>query len=175
MPKKQYFIKGKEEITDDNAPVISNEFVDVQPEGEYRGQTIEVKSDTKLEEDLGTGEAIIFRSFQFASNPEMFKNGRPSERVIFDSCVKGIESTLWVDGLKPAKDIPVNFVFAPDNSSFLINVWARPAMGNTLLEDTQTLTEIIHGRRQNRDEVQRSVPVLPTKKKKASRPAKTSI
>src|SRR3990167_3741927 len=106
MAKKEFFIKGKQEITDTNAPVISDEFIDTtREEGDYVGQTIEVHSETKLEQDKGEGGGIAMRTFEFASNPMIFQHGIPDPQAIFNSHLKGIEATLWQDGLEPMTEL----------------------------------------------------------------------
>lgn len=170
MPKK-YFIKGKEEITDANAPVISDEFIDRQPEGDYQGQTIEVQSDTKLEEDQGTGEVAILRTFRFTKNQEIFNVREPSAQEIFESHKQGILGLLWQDGLTPDMNLEVKFI--PDREFYFIQIWAKPQAGQVLIEKTKTLTEIINEARPNTDKVHGSLPVPTATKKKASRTAKT--
>lgn len=176
IKQDKFYIKGKEEIKDLDAPVVSDEFLDKrQPEGDYHGQTIEVRSKTKLEEDLGTGEAVIMRSYVFASNPQLFLNGRPDSQEIFQSHMKGIQSMLWADGLSPAVEIEPRLIFAPDNKTYLIMVWARPSIGQAVIENTRTLTEIIHEGKQggkDRNEIQRGVSVPTTKKKATKRATK---
>lgn len=169
MPKK-YFIKGKEEITDLNAPVISNEFIDKQPEGDYQGQTIEVQSDTKLEADLGTGEVAILRTFRFTKNPEIFRTRIPSAQEIFESHKQGILGLLWQDGLTPDMNLEVKFI--PDREFYFIQIWARPQAGQVLIEKTKTLSEIINEARPNTNKVHGSLSVPTVKEKKASRTVK---
>lgn len=172
---KKYFIAGKEEVTDANAPVISNEFIDTtREEGEYRGQTIEVKSDTKLESDTGVGEAVVLRTYEFAANPEFFKNGLPNSQDVFDSHLKGIMAMLWQDGLQPAHEVEPKLIFSKGGDKYLIMIGARPSVGHSILEKPQTLTEIIHASRKDRNTLQRSVPVSPAKKKASKRAAKAS-
>lgn len=171
----KYFVQGKDEIVDPDAPVVSGEFIDKQEEGDYHGQTIGVTSKTKLEEDLGTGDVILLRTFEFGANPEMFKNGEPSGQDVFNSHMKGILGMLWGDGLQPVPEIEPKLIFSKDRSKYLIMVGARPSLGQSVLETPKTLTEIIHDRRgQDRNSVQRSVPVSPTKEKKTKRAAKAS-
>lgn len=168
--QKEFFIKGKQTITDPDAPVISNEFVDVREDGTYQGQTIEVSSDTKLEQDTGTGEVFIMRTYEFGANPLMFKDGFPHPQELFNSHMKGIAGMLWQDGLSPATELEPRVIYTPDRKKYLIMVWARPSLGQSVIDTPKTLTEIIHdGRRKDRDSVQRSVPVSTTKKKKTSR------
>jgi hypothetical protein len=169
MPKK-YFIKGKEEITDTDAPVISDEFIDKVDGDEYRGQTIEVQSDTKLEDDLGTGDPIVMRAYEFATDPRLLQPNTqfPMAQEFFDSHMKGIAGMLWGDGLTPETEIEPRLIFSKDRRTYLITVWARPQLGQAVLETPKTLSEIANGK-QNRDTIQRGVPVSSTKKKTPKR------
>lgn len=175
MPK-QFYIKGKDEIKDVDAPVISDEFIDHQPEGDYEGQTIGVKSDTKLEEDLGVGAVKILRTFEFGTNPHVFDKGLPDGQTMFEAHRKLIAGLLWQDGMTPIIELDPKIILSSDKSKYLIMVWAKPSIGQVLVEQTKTLSEIVHNERskQNPDKVQRSVPIPPIKKKKASRTVKTS-
>lgn len=147
--KKRYFIKDKEVITDPDAPVISNEFADFREEGVYQGQTIEVQSDTKLEEDHGTGEPYILRTFTFALSPELVNKGVPDSQDLFNAFSKGIESYLWTDGLIAVKELPPRIVFTKKKTHILIMVWAVPRLGQSVLETPKTLSEIIRESRPN--------------------------
>ena len=176
---KEFFIKGKQEITDTDAPIISDEFIDTtREEGDYIGQTIEVHSDTKLEQDKGEGRGVVMRTFEFAASPIIFQNGNPHPQDIFNSHLKGIEATLWQDGLEPMIELEPRLIFTPDRSKYLILVWARVQKGQVSKEmevqkQAQTLTEIVkqNESRPNPDKIQRSVFVPATKKAKASRTA----
>lgn len=171
---KQFFIKGKDVITDPNAPVVSNEFVDHFEGNEYRGQTIEVQSDTKLEQDTGTGDAVVLRTYEFGTNPEMLAQLRkklPHPQEMFNAHVNVISGMLWQDGLAPAEEIEPRLIFSKDRRKYMIIVGARPRLGKTMLEKTRTLTEIINEGRPNSNQIQRSVPVSSTKKTKTSRTA----
>lgn len=182
MPKKtdrqEYFIKGKDIITDPDAPTIEGEFVDnSRPEGKYQGATLEVHSQTHLESDLGMGKPYIMRTYQFKTDPSLLYQVRmgkvtfPTHQEIFASHLKGIAGMLWGDGLTPAIEIEPVLTFTPDRASYLIMVWATPSLGQSLLDKPQTLSQIVHGNKQNSDEVHGSVQLPPTKKKKASRTA----
>ena len=177
MAKKEFFIKGKQEITDADAPVISDEFIDTtREEGDYTGQTIEVHSETRLEQDKGEGHGVVMRTFEFAASPIIFQNGTPHPQDIFNSHLKGIEATLWQDGLEPMIELEPRLIFTRDKSKYLILVWARVQKGQVTLEnrlqkEARTLTEIANESRPNSDQIQRSVFVPATKKAKASRPA----
>lgn len=143
--KREFYIEGQER-KDLDAPVVGGEFV--TEDGDWRGQTVEVKSDTKLEEDTGTGEVIVIRSFEFGANPATFKEyeknyGRlPYAQEIFQSHMKGILSLLWQDGLSPVEEIPPRLILSKKKDKYMIMVGARPQLGQTILEKPQTLSEI---------------------------------
>ena len=176
---KEFFIKGKQEITNTNAPTVSNEFIDTtRPEGDYTGQTIEVHSETRLEQDKGEGRGVVMRTFEFAASPIIFQHGNPHPQDVFNSHLKGIEATLWSDGLEPMIELEPRLIFTPERDKYLILVLARVQKGQLFKEmevqkQAQTLTEIVkqNDTRQNPDKVQRSVFVPATKKKKTSRTA----
>ncbi len=158
--KKEYFIKGKQIITDPSAPVISDEFIDVQPEGEYRGQTIEVQSETKLEDDLGVGSPFVLRSYEFRTDPQLLHDIRnkkatfPSNQELFNAHAKGIAGMLWSDGLTPEISLDPVIIFSKDQSTYLIMVWAKPSLGQSVIDTPKTLSQIVHGSRKNRDKIQ---------------------
>lgn len=172
---KKFYIKGKEEIKDIDAPVISDEFIDTtREEGEYHGQSIQVQSDTKLESDQGTGETIILRTYRWSTNPEIFNKYTPDPQEIFESHKKGILGFLWQDGMTPAPEIEPKFVLSEDRKYYWIIVGARPSVGQVVVDTPKTLTEILHDTRPNRDKVHGSVPVSSTKKTKTGRTTKAS-
>ncbi len=129
----------------ENAPLVGGEFiVEGAKEGELaQGQTVEVKSDTHLEDDLGTGEHVIVRMYQFAVNPEAFRQHIPTASELFESHRKGIAAMLWQDGLTPIVEQDPRVVFAKDKESYMIFVTARPSVGQTVLEKSFTLSELV--------------------------------
>ena len=170
-PKRQKINDEK----DPTAPIVGGEFV--TQEGDWRGQTVEVKADTKLEADTGVGEAIIWRFYEFAANPQVFHdyekaNGRmPFAQEIFQSHAKGILALLWQDGLRPAEEFPPRLIISKKKDRYLIHVAARPQLGQTILEKTKTLTEIANDPAGNTDKVSRKLQLPTAKKKKTSRAA----
>lgn len=149
MPKKQkkeFYIEGKDEIKDVTAPVVGGEFI--TEDGEWQGQNVEVKSDKHLEDDKGTGEAIVIRTYEFAMNPQTFREhelrtgNMPTAQDIFQEHRKGIMSLLWQDGLTPAEDIDPRIIFSKGTNTYLIMVGARPQMGQQVLDKPKTLSEI---------------------------------
>lgn len=165
MPKKkqakQFYIAGKDEIKDTSAPVVVGEFI--TEDGDWQGQSVEVQSDTKLEADKGTGEAIIIRTFEFALNPETFKQhelrtgSMPTVQDIFQEHSRGIESFLWQDGLTAAKDIEPRVIFSKNNKTYLIMVGARPQKGQMIVDAPKTLSELANDPRDNKNKIHRVV------------------
>ncbi len=174
--KQEFYIRGKDEIKNPDAPVISDEFIDTtREEGLYQGQTIEVRSDTKLEEDKGTGDVAILRTFRFTPNPEIFNVRMPSIDEIFASHQNGIMGLLWQDGMTPDKTLEPKFILSPDRSFYLIQVWARPSVGQTVIDETRTLSEIIkNDTRTNTNNLHGGVQLSPAEKKASKRTAKTA-
>lgn len=144
--KEEFYTEAQlaSDPTIDAKAKVGGEFIyQGDPEGEYRGQTVEVKSDTHLEQDQGTGEAIIVRTYQFATNPQAFRDAPPTTQDIFQSHRKGIAAMLWQDGLSPIEGIDPVLIFSKDKSSYLIMVSARAMMGETFIDTPKTLTEIL--------------------------------
>lgn len=112
---------------------------------EWEGEEIGVESDTKIEDDKGTGQEIILRFFDFAANPEVFTMYKPTAQQLFDTHRKGIESLLWTDGLTPYTAIEPRLMFSKDQSSYRFVVSCIPSMGNTLVDKTHTLSELLRG------------------------------
>lgn len=106
---------------------------------EYEAESIKVKSDTKLEEDQGTGIPIVVRFFEFASNPETFRQHRPTAQELFNHHRKGIESMLWTDGLKPYEAVEPKLIFAKDRYQFAITCIPSQA----LIDSTLTLSQLL--------------------------------
>lgn len=154
--QKEFYIKGKQEIKDPTAPVISDEFIDKQKEGDYIGQTIEVHSETNLEQDLGTGAVHIMRTYEFKTDPQLLhqvKNQKakfPPNQELFNSHSRGIAGMLWSDGFTPVTDLEPRVLFSKDKSKYLIMVWATPSLGQIVTDKINTLSEIAHGQNNSR-------------------------
>lgn len=125
-----------------DAPLVGGEFN--TDDGDWQGQTIEVKSDTHLEDDHGTGENVVIRTFEFAVNPIAFKDRTPDYQDIFNSQKNGILAFLWQDGLTLMPEVDPKIIFSKDNTKFFIMVTARPMTGQTVVEKTNTLSELIN-------------------------------
>lgn len=132
--------------------------VDVQKFGgdEHLGQThmhgynhdiesVEAKSQTSLENDVGVGNPIVIRCFEFKMNPEIFKQNPPTKQELFNHHHKGIEMALFRDGLKVVPEINPRMVFNEKSLKYAIFIGAMPMKGFILQERPQTLSEIAHG------------------------------
>lgn len=107
---------------------------------EWEGEEIQAQSKTKLESDPGTGEAIVLRFFDFGANVESFKKQKPTAQDLFNSHIRGMESTLWRDGLRPHEQIQPRLMFSKDKSHYRFIVACTP----TMLTDTpQTLSQLL--------------------------------
>jgi len=111
---------------------------DIQWEGEELG----VESTTKLEEDGGTGQAIVLRFFDFAANPEVFKQHKPTANELFSSHRMGMDALLWKDGLNPCQEIEPRLIFSKDRSMYRFVVSCIPTQA--LVDNPKTLKQLIH-------------------------------
>ena len=113
----------------------------------HDAKSIEVQSSTKLEQDEGSGNAAVIRCFEFGINLEAFKQHKPTKQELFNSHAKGIEISLWRDGLKVIPDVTPRIVVNEKDMKYQIFVGAQPNRGHILPYDvkTKTLKEIAHG------------------------------
>ena len=107
--------------------------------------SIEVNSDTKLQQDKGEGKTVLVRCFVFAIDPETFKVYTPTKQELFNSHYKGIETALWRDGMKVIPEVNPRIVVMQQEGKYRIFVGAQPMKGHILKEQPKTLTEQIHG------------------------------
>jgi len=112
----------------------------------WESEEIEAVSNTKLEDDDGTGNKYILRMFQFGINPEAFKNNPPTPQQIFNSHLKGIEAMLWADGLEIFYEVEPRLVFSKRKTHYQIFVTAKANKSNLILQDSSTLKELTHGK-----------------------------
>lgn len=108
---------------------------------EWEGEEIGVESETKLEADLGTGQPVVIRFFDFGVNPEAFKQYKPTAQELFNSHRKGMEALLWRDELKPFEGVEPRLMFSKDRKNYRFIVTCLPI--TTLLEKPNTLSELI--------------------------------
>ncbi len=117
-----------------NAPVK-----DIQ----WEGEELQAESKTKLEEDLGTGQKVVIRFFEFGANPQAFKHYKPTAQELFDSHRNGIIAMLWKDELKPHEDVEPRIMFSKNKTHYRIIIACIPAGITGLIENTKTLTQLM--------------------------------
>lgn len=110
---------------------------------QWEGEELQTQSKTKLEEDKGVGQEIIIRFFDFAANPEVFKQQKPTAQQLFEAHRKGMEAMLWTDGLTPFHAIEPRLLFSKDKTQYRFVVSCIPSLGNTLIDKTHTLSELL--------------------------------
>src|SRR5690348_11503484 len=105
---------------------MANKFKAIEKGVEWEGEEVSAQSETKIESDLGTGTPIVIRFFEFGANPEVFRQHKPTAQELFDSHRKGIESMLWVDGLKPFEGLEPKLVFSKNKESYRFIITCTP-------------------------------------------------
>lgn len=103
---------------------------------------LEAQSKTHLEDDTGVGEAAIIRCFEFAANPEVFKQHKPTKQELFNYHSKGIEIMLWKDGMKVMPEVNPKVLLNKKGTKYQIFVGAQPMKGHLLQEKTRTLSQL---------------------------------
>jgi hypothetical protein len=109
----------------------------------WSAQDIETQSETHLEDDKGIGAPAMVRMFEFAVNRQVFIERNPTKQDLFNYHIKGIEMSLWKDGLKLMTDVEPKVVM--DGDLYRIFVGAAPARGQKVFENPITLSTLIHG------------------------------
>lgn len=107
---------------------------------------IKTTSTTPLEADVGYGHAAIIRCFEFAANPEVFKQHKPTKQELFNYHSKAIEIQLWGDGFNVMPDVSPKIVISKNKKKYRIFVGARPKEGMSVLERPKTLSQIAHNK-----------------------------
>lgn len=108
----------------------------------WNANELSAESDTKLEEDKGSGKAAIIRMFEFGINIPAFKEYKPSKQELLNSHAKGIEIMLWKDGMKLMPEVNPKVDINHKRGTYRIFVGAEPQRGHILHERPQTLTQI---------------------------------
>lgn len=112
----------------------------------YDVKSLEVQSDTKLEDDQGGGGSAIVRMFEFGINPLAFQQYQPTKQELFNSHYKGIEVALWKDGMKVIPDVNPRIILDQKAGKYQIFVGAMPMRGQTLYQEPKTLSQLVHGK-----------------------------
>lgn len=109
----------------------------------WEGEEVSAQSTTKIESDLGTGQAVVIRFFEFGANPEVFKIHKPTAQELFNSHRKGIESLLWRDGLRPYEGIEPKLMFSKNHKNYRFIITCIPTLGSALVDTPQTLSQLL--------------------------------
>lgn len=137
------------------------DFAAVKNEEQWEAKTLEVESETTLEQDSGTGEQITLRFFTFGANAEVFKRHKPTTQDLFNHHWRQIQVELWKDEWKPFEEVQPRFLWSTNGKDFepyspagkqythyQIVIAATPARMGILNEKTHTLSELAtHGNR----------------------------
>lgn len=141
-------VKGaKERTVEDhvtNTAVIKDDAGIIADKGaEWEATGAEVHSDVHLEDDKGTGKAIVIRSFDFLANPETFKRQIPSKQELFNAHKIQIEGALFRDDLKVYEDVAPKVMISKNKRYYRIVVAGLPwGMNNAKIP---TLSQIANG------------------------------
>lgn len=109
----------------------------------WEGEEIGTESSVKLSDDQGFGAAVILKFFEFGANPETFAMHKPTAQEIFNSHIKGIESILWRDNLKPYLDVEPRLMFSKDKTRYRIIIGAVPMRVGAFDGKTRTLSQLL--------------------------------
>lgn len=143
----------EDHILGETGATVHNSFDSSTKDVHYDVKQGEVHSDTKLEDDVGDGKAIIIRSFDFRANPSAFKERTPSKQELFNAHALQIEAMLDGDNLMVMPDVKPQLVLSKQRNGYRIIVGAEPKVGQSIsLRDHdkfQTLSQAAHGRFNN--------------------------
>ncbi len=120
-------------------------------QGWDKAQELGASSETHLEDDQGEGDPMILRQFIFGINPIAFAEAKPAKQDLFNHHLKGIELSLWKDGLQLWDGVEPRIHIDSKKMQYTIYVTAIPSRGNmfSALHAPKKLTEILHGRPTN--------------------------
>lgn len=110
---------------------------------QWEGEEVRAESKTKLEDDRGSGRAVILRFFDFGANVASFKEHKPTAQHLFNSHIKGIESLLWRDGLTFFKEVEPRLMFSKDKTKYRFIIAAVPNASNVLADKPKTLSQLL--------------------------------
>ena len=100
----------------------------------------EVHSSTNLEDDTGTGKAVMLKFFEFGANPEAFKARIPTGQELFNAHRHQIEYILSQEDLEIYEGFPPKISISKNKKSYRIVVAGLPwGLSRTKIK---TLSEI---------------------------------
>ncbi len=109
---------------------------------EWEGEEIGAVSKTNIQDDKGEGQTITLRFFDFKANPETFRIQKPTAQQLFNTHLRGIESSLWMNGLKVFSEVTPRLMFSKDKSHYRFII-AAISDGTTLQKDGKALSELL--------------------------------
>lgn len=109
----------------------------------WEGEELQAQSTTPLEADKGQGIEVILRFFDFAADPKVFAEHKPTAQELFDSHRNGITAMLWADGLSPLQEIEPRLILSKDHKIYRFVVSCVPSLGNTVVDKPRTLSELV--------------------------------
>lgn len=145
LAKTDRKVKGaKERKVEDH---VTKTAIAVEKDGIAPGKDIEwdvtgaeVHSDTNLEDDKGTGKAVVLRFFDFLAHPEAFRHQIPSKQELFSAHKIQIENALWTDDMKIFEEVAPKVMISKNKRYYRIVVAGLPwGLSRTKLP---TLSEI---------------------------------
>ncbi len=110
----------------------------------WEGEEVTAESQTKIEDDKGTGQEIVLRFFEFAANREAFKYHKPTAMELFSNHLKGIESLLWSDGLRFFEQVQPRLQFSKDKSRYRFIIPCIARVGETFIDKPKTLSQLLN-------------------------------
>jgi phage terminase large subunit len=154
MVKKNRSVKSRElsdHIVAEGTLVEKNAVDNRVEEVQWEAKQGEVHADTQLSDDMGDGNAVIVRAFDFKANPQAFRERTPSKQELFNAHAKQIEVHLWTDGLKVMPEIEPRLIMEKKNRGYRIIVGAEAVKGQlfSYQNKPQTLTQITNASSRN--------------------------
>lgn len=145
MKNKKHTSRNLEDHIDAKATVIDDAgTIDKEHKGvEWEATQGEVHSSTNLEDDTGTGKAVVLRLFTFAANPQAFMQHTPTKQELFSAHKDQIVQNLYAEDLKVFEEVEPKIQIAKDKKSYRIIVAGLPWGMNRA--HIPTLSQIANG------------------------------
>ena len=110
---------------------------------EWEGEEVQAHSETKLAQDIGVGQLVDIKFFDFAADFEVFKQHKPTAQELFDTHKKGILSLLWRDGLKPFEEVEPRLIFSRNKRYYRFIIACVSRVGAVITDTPRTLTQLL--------------------------------
>lgn len=110
---------------------------------EWEATQGEVHSDIHLEDDKGTGKAVVLRAFDYVASPLAFKHHVPTKQELFSAHQLQIEGALFADDLKIFEEVPPKVLISKNKRYYRIIVAGLPWGMNR--SNIPTLSDITNG------------------------------